>query len=132
MNMNTPNNMPFLGKKLLYAGSNDLNFHLVERMLAHSGIRILRAQSEKEALSMSAKGIDVVLIDGSNTIDSFNITCQIKASLPNLPVITTSPSESASFLGNCIDAIVLKPMNKECLFMEIENQLFKQRQLAFA
>jgi CheY-like chemotaxis protein len=120
------------GKKILIAESNDMNFSVLEKLFSHSGLKVIRAYNGKEFVSMSSKGIDVLLIDLSMPMrDGISATMQIKSKLPNLPIIAqTSGNE---FIANGLqgihsefDTYISKPINKEQLFSEIEKHLISQ------
>ena len=116
------------GKKLLIAENNDLDFHFMERMLSHSGLKILRAHNSKEAISMSTKGFDLVLMNMSlHVFGRCNTSHQIKAISPLLPVIIHTKMEidhaNELYPHSGYDSCISVPINKEILLHEIEKHL---------
>ena len=87
-------------------------------------IKVIRATAGKEAIKMSSKNFDLILIEmNMPIIDGFTITRQIKQTQPNIPILGISAYESdneRSAEAGC-DGFILKPLDKFELQEEIQN-----------
>jgi PAS domain S-box-containing protein len=122
------NAMKFKGQKLLIAEDNDLNYTLLERMLLHSGLKIIRVKNGKEAIRVGLKVADIILMDMQlPLIDGYSAARQIKRLRPELPIIAQTASAFNEDKLNCIEAgcndYLSKPIDKELLFNSIIRHL---------
>ena len=122
----------YSNKTLLIAEDNDLNFMLLNEMLAGSGINIIRAVNGVEAVNLcrSNPDIDLVLMDiKMPELDGYAATAQIKEFNPGLPIIaqtaySTEVNKIKALECGCSD-FICKPINKKMLFTKIKEQLHK-------
>ena len=122
------NAIKFKGQKLLIAEDNDLNYTLLERMLLHSGLKIIRVKNGKEAIRVGLKVADIILMDMQlPLIDGYSAARQIKRLRPELPIIAQTASAFNEDKLNCIEAgcndYLSKPIDKELLFNSIIRHL---------
>ncbi|PKP30171.1 MAG: hybrid sensor histidine kinase/response regulator, partial [Bacteroidetes bacterium HGW-Bacteroidetes-17] len=119
-------------KTLLIAEDQDSNFMVLEAMLSHSGINIIRVENGLEAVKLckSNPHIDLVLMDLKMPVmDGYEATTQIKEFKPDLPIIAqtayiTEADRSKALACGCSDHIS-KPIKKQLLLFKINEQLHK-------
>lgn len=117
---------------LLIAEDEESNFLLLVEMLSGININIIRAVNGVEAVNICKSGehIDLVLMDVKMPVmDGYVATKQIRAFLPNLPIIaqtayTTNADEIEAFANGCSD-FVSKPIIQEILVSKIKKLLDK-------
>jgi PAS domain S-box-containing protein len=124
----------FTGQKLLIAEDNDLNYYLLERMLSHSGLRVIRVKNGKEAIRVGLKIADIILMDMQlPIIDGYSATRQVKRLRPDVPIIAQTAFALAEDKHNCIDAgcddYLSKPIDRELLFNAISRNLKVKREV---
>jgi CheY-like chemotaxis protein len=111
---------------ILIAEDEEINFILLNEMLSHSKISILRASNGMEAVDLcqTKDQIDLVLMDVRMPImNGLEATKLIKVFRPSLPIIiqTAFSSESdrlKAFESGCSD-FISKPISKDLLIMKI-------------
>lgn len=112
--------LSLFGKKILIVEDNDLNFILFEKILMHSGVKMLRAHNGKEAIAMSAKRVDLVLMDMHLPgISGYEATKIIKSRTPNVIVIAQTADVMSDSITRCFEAgcddYISKPIDREVL-----------------
>jgi len=122
------------GKKILIAEDNDSNFDLLERLLAHTGLKIFRAKNGKEAIRLGLKSVDIILMDMQlPIIDGYTATQQIKRLRPEVPIIAQTAYVYEQDRLNCLeagcDAYLSKPINKEQLLSAISRNLSEKNKI---
>lgn len=124
----------FMGDtRLLIVESNDLDYFTIDKMLLHTGIKLFRAVTGKEAINMCAKNIDIMLINMVIPhIDSITISNYIKRLRPNLPIIAYSLDTVESVQNSLItpafnNIIILR--QKEQLINELLKHIAYKHQL---
>lgn len=119
----------WIGKKILVAEDEELNYRLVCGLLKKSGISIVRANNGVEALSivLSDKP-DLVLMDINMPImNGLRATSAIRKHYPDLPIVAltaypfTHNLKKATEVG-CNDYLV-KPVNNKSLLMSLHKYL---------
>ncbi len=119
------------GRKVLVVEHDDRNYFLIERIFAHSGLKLLRARYRKEAIHMCAKCYDIVFINiDIPYLDVINTAIEIKVSQPELPVIAYtsfySEEKKKKYLDAGCDRYICKPLQRESLLNEITECLRKK------
>jgi len=127
----------FKGQKLLIAEDNDLSYNLLERMLSHSGLKVVRVKNGKEAIRVGLKSADIILMDMQlPLIDGYSAVRQIKRLRPEVPIIAQTASAFTEDKLNCIEAgcddYLSKPIDKELLFNSITRHLNEKKDLEVA
>lgn len=135
-----PETMPFQlaqelhpneAKTILVAEDEDSNFLLIKELLSNTSFNILRAINGQEAIDVCKKtpSIDIVLMDIKMPVmDGYEATRQIKAFLPNLPIIAQTAyflesDKNKAFESGCND-FVSKPFNKNVFLSKINTYLW--------
>jgi CheY-like chemotaxis protein len=118
----------FTGQKLLIAEDNDLNYNLLERMLSHSGLKLIRVKNGKEAIRVGLKSADIILMDMQlPIIDGYSASRQIKRLRPEVPIIAQTASafseDEFNFIEAGCDDYLPKPLDKELLLSAISRNL---------
>jgi len=122
MENNNISDYDILGRKILIVEPNDLNFYSFERLFIHTGFKLFRVQSCKEAVKMSAKPFDLVFI---NILlpESMMAAKKIKSLKPYLPVLAFSNFFSEEDKQKCMeigfDGYLSEPMDNVTLLFEI-------------
>jgi PAS domain S-box-containing protein len=119
-------------KTLLIAEDEDLNFLLLEKLLADTNVRIVRAVNGLEAVETckSNQGIDLVLMDlKMPVVNGYDATRQILEYSPDLPVIiqtayVNEADRNKVFECGCSD-VICKPVDQELLISKIWERLDK-------
>ncbi|MDK2978165.1 MAG: hypothetical protein PWP52_879 [Bacteroidales bacterium] len=114
------------GKTILIAEDDDANYMLLQKSLAKTNAKIIRAENGKEAVQYCKANpdIDLVLMDIRMPImDGIEATSQIKQINKNLPIIvqtafTMSSEKEKSFKAGC-DDYISKPINIKELFATV-------------
>ncbi len=117
-------------KTVLITEDEDSNFILLEEMLSHSGINMIRAVNGLEAVKLcqSNPNIDLVLMDiKMPEMDGYEATKRIKEFKPDLPIIAqtayvTEADRIKALACGCSDYIS-KPISKRLLLSKINEQL---------
>jgi len=107
---------------------NDLNFELVDYLLAHAGWRTTRARDGAELAALTAEPApDLVLLDMNLPDGSgLELLARLRADprLAALPVIAVTAhamqGDRQRFLDAGCDAYVAKPIDRGTLFAEID------------
>ena len=132
-NINLNSNLT--GRKVLVVEHNDLNFYSIERILSHSGLKLLRSYSGKETIRICAKCVDIVIISSDvPNIDTLSLVKEIKVIQPELPVVTVasaySDDEKNKYMDAGCEAYIFKPLQKEFLLSEIARCLMKNSEIS--
>jgi CheY-like chemotaxis protein/serine phosphatase RsbU (regulator of sigma subunit) len=114
------------GKTILIAEDDDANYMLLQKSLAKTNAKIIRAENGKEAVRFckATPDIDLVLMDIKMPVmDGIEATSQIKQIDKNLPIIvqtafTMSSEKEKSFKAGC-DDYISKPINVKELFATV-------------
>jgi CheY-like chemotaxis protein len=115
-----------VGKKILMVEHNDRNYYLSERIFSHTGIKYFRVQRSLEALRMTLKAFDLVLMNLLSA-DCFFVAQKIKILKPDLPVIVHSSSfieeDKQKFIDAGCNGFLFDPLQKESTISEIKKCL---------
>src|SRR6056297_2012058 len=114
------------GKTILIAEDDDANYMLLQKSLAKTNAKVIRAENGKEAVKLCKVNpdIELVLMDIRMPImDGIEATSQIKQIDKNLPIIvqtafTMSSEKEKSFKVGC-DDYISKPINLKELFATV-------------
>ncbi len=117
-------------KIILIAEDEDLNYLLLEKLLAGSNIKLIRAVNGLEAVEIckSNPEVDLVLMDlKMPLVNGYDATKQIKKYCPDLPVLVQTAyvndtDRSKIFECGCSD-IISKPIEQELLLSKIKQQI---------
>jgi len=115
---------------ILVAEDDDSNYKYIEIVLQYASYEVIRAENGVEALECcrSHPELQLVLMDIKMPLmDGFEATRQIKAFMPDLPVIAltahvTADDENEAMVSGC-NAYITKPVSKTRLLEIIENSL---------
>jgi CheY-like chemotaxis protein len=120
------------GSCILITEDDDINYKVLELMLAKTGVRVLRATDGREAVHICTKNdvVDLVLMDLQlPEMDGFEATLRIKKSKPQLPIIVQTAhamrEEKEKSKKAACDDFITKPINAEQLYRKIDRFLKK-------
>lgn len=129
------NENALVGKRILIAEDNRINFMVVSRILKKWGVEVLQAENGQEALNkIYTEVIDLVLMDlHMPVMDGIEATIKIRESseerIKKLPVVALTAvavSECEDKLTNVkFDDYILKPFKPENLYNTITKLLLK-------
>jgi signal transduction histidine kinase len=123
----------FAGKTILIAEDVEWNWQYLEVILKKQfDVKLLWAKDGKEAVEICQEvlTVDLILMDiQMPEIDGLNATMLIKKDYPDIPVIAQTAYASPAIIQACLDAgcndILIKPLNKNELFLKVEEWLSK-------
>jgi len=116
-------------KTFLVAEDEDINFLLLEEILAELKLNIIRVKNGVEAIKVcESEHIDLVLMDLKMPImDGYEATKQIRLFMPDVPIIaqtayTSDIDKNRAIACGCND-FISKPLKKDLLISKIQEQL---------
>jgi PAS domain S-box-containing protein len=117
-------------KTIIVAEDNEMNYFLIEAMLAGRGLNILHAWDGSEVVDMCKRSseIDLILMDIKMPVmDGFEATRKIKEMRPDLPIIAQTAYALAGDHDKMIsagcDAYIAKPIKKDKLITLLNSYL---------
>lgn len=115
-----------MGKKILIAEDNEINFKLIKTILNQSNINILWAINGEEAVKIYEKNLDICLILMDINMPIMNgveAAKKIKIINPDVPIIGVTAFYDMIYDETCLDAWVKKPLFKNKLLTVIDEHV---------
>ncbi len=120
------------GKKILLAEDEEVNLIFFEELLEDTGVELVITSDGKATVeaALADKDIDLILMDVKMPVMSgLDATRQIKAQIPNLPIIAQTAYAMEDEKQHCLDAgcddYIAKPIDPNDLFTLLKKYIDK-------
>ena len=128
-----PEKINFLGKKIIVAEDEELNYFLLETILLRAGANVLHAWNGLQVIELLRKHPDVsiILMDIKMPVmDGYDATREVKKINPDIVVIAQTAYSFEADKTNCFEAgcdyYMAKPICKRQLYSIMEKYLTEQ------
>ncbi len=127
----TLSNINLTDKHILIAEDEDVNFHYLQELFKYTGVKLHRAKTGSEAISIAENlSLDAIIMDiKMPEINGIEAARYIKHIKPEIPIVALSAFAMEEDRINCLSAgcedFLSKPVQKENIFYILKKHIFQ-------